>query len=209
MASAQQVFKIPSEDFQTLVLQLPGPPRKDADWFYDFCQANDEWQFERTAEGDILVMAPAGGESGYCESETNYQLREWAGRDGTGRAFSSNTGFILPNRATRAPDASWVKMSRLAKIAASKKRKFIPLCPDFVIEVRSPSDRLPRLQGKMEEYRENGAVLGWLIDPQERKVYVYRQGKPVECLDHPKRLKGDPELPGFVLQLAQIWKPDI
>jgi Uma2 family endonuclease len=209
MATTQQLFKIPGEEAQTLVLRLPGPPRKDADWFYDFCQANDEWQFERTAKGDILVMAPAGGESGYCESETYFQLREWAGRDRTGRAFGSNTGFILPNQANRAPDASWVKMSRLAKIDARKKRKFIPLSPDFLIEVRSPSDRLPTLQDKMEEYRENGTSLGWLIDPKGRKVYVYRPGKRVECLNHPKRLSGDPELPGFVLDLAPIWKPDI
>jgi Uma2 family endonuclease len=209
MATTQQLFKIPGEEAQTLVLRLPGPPRKDADWFYDFCQANDEWQFERTAKGDILVMAPAGGESGYCESETYFQLREWAGRDRTGRAFGSNTGFILPNQANRAPDASWVKMSRLAKIDARKKRKFIPLSPDFLIEVRSPSDRLPTWQDKMEEYRENGTSLGWLIDPKGRKVYVYRPGKRVECLNHPKRLSGDPELPGFVLDLAPIWKPDI
>jgi len=100
-------------------------------------------------------------------------------------------------------------MSRLAKLAARQKKKFIPLCPDFVIEVRSPSDRLSQLHEKMEEYRANGATLGWLIDPQERKVHVYRPGKRVECLDRPKRLSGDPELPRFVLELARIWKPDI
>jgi len=209
MAAAYQLFEIPSEGLETLVLRLPGPPRKDADWFFDFCQANDGWQFERTAKGDILVMAPAGGESGYRELKASSQLDNWAERDGTGRAFNSNTGFILPNKANRAPDASWVKMSRLAKLAPKQKKKFIPLCPDFVIEVRSPSDRLPKLQEKMEEYRENGAALGWLIDPQERKVHVYRPGKRVECLDYPKRLSGDPELPGFVLELARIWKPDI
>jgi Uma2 family endonuclease len=99
--------------------------------------------------------------------------------------------------------------SRLAKLTRGQKRKFAPLCPDFVVEVRSPSDRLPKLQEKMEEYRENGAALGWLIDPQERKVHVYRPGKRVECLDRPKSLSGDPELPGFVLKLARIWKPDI
>jgi len=208
MSAAQQVFKVPSEDLHTLVLQLPGLPRNDADWFFDFCQANDECRFERTAKGEILVIPLSGGEAGYREGTVQSELWSWAKLDGSGRVFA-NTGFILPNKATRAPDASWVKMSRLAKLAASKKKKFIPLCPDFVIEVRSPSDRLPRLQEKMEEYRENGAVLGWLIDPQERKVYVYRQGKPVECLDRPKRLKGDPELPGFALELAQIWKPDI
>jgi Uma2 family endonuclease len=209
MSTTHQLFKVPDEDVWTLALRLPNPPRKDADWFYDFCQANDELQIERTAKGEILVMAPAGGESSYRESETHFQLREWAGRDGTGRAFNSNAGFILPNKANRAPDASWVKVSRLNKLAPNQKKKFIPLCPDFVVEVRSPSDRLPKLQEKMEEYRDNGASLGWLIDPDERKVYVFRPGKRVECLDRPKRLIGDPELPGFVLELARIWKPDI
>lgn len=206
---AQQLFRIPGDGAQTLVLTLPGPPRKDADWFYDFCQANDEWQFERTAKGDILLMAPAGGESSYREGTVFAQLYAWAGKNGTGRALSSNAGFILPNGANRAPDASWVKMSRLAKISSGRKKKFIPLCPDFVIEVRSPSDRLPRLHEKMEEYRDNGAALGWLIDPQERKVHLYRPGRPVERLNRPRRLSGDPELPGFVLELAGIWKPDI
>ena len=209
MATAQQIFRIPNEDAEPLVLRLPNHPRGNSDWFFELCQVNDGLQLERTAEGEILVMAPTGVESGYREGEVFLQLRIWAGRDDTGRAFNSNTGFILPNKASRAPDASWVKVSRLAKLAAKQKRKFCPLCPDFVVEVLSPSDRLPTLQGKMEEYRENGAVLGWLIDPEERKVYVYRPGKRVECLNRPKRLSGDPELPGFVLELARIWKPDI
>jgi Uma2 family endonuclease len=191
----------------TLVLRLPGHPRRGADWFYDFCQVNDEWQFERTAEGDILVIPLAGGVSGYRQGEAAFELRKWAKQNGTGRAFGSNTGFVLPNKATRAPDACWVKMCRLAKLGS--KRKFIPLCPDFVLEVLSPSDRLAKLQEKMEEYRSNGALLGWLIDPTTRKVNVYRPGKGVECLTRRKRLNGDPELPGFVLDLAQIWKPDI
>src|ERR1035438_5965730 len=154
-------------------------------------------------------MAPTGVESGYREGEAFAELRAWARRDGTGRAFNSNTGFILPNKATRSPDASWVKVSRLAKLGANQKRRFGQLCPDFVIEILSPSDRLPTVQAKMEEYRENGASLGWLIDPEERKVHVYRPGKRVECLDRPKRVSGDPELPGFALELARIWKPDI
>ena len=209
MAAAHQLFKIAGEDVETLELRLPGPPRKDSDWFFDFCQANDELQLERTAEGEILVMAPTGGESGYREGEAFAELRSWARQDETGRSFNSNTGFVLPNKANRSPDASWVRMSRLARLASKQKKKFIPLCPDFVLEVRSPSDRLLKLQEKMAEYRDNGAELGWLIDPQERKVHIYRPGKRVEILNHPKRLSGDPELPGFVLELARIWKPDI
>jgi Uma2 family endonuclease len=154
-------------------------------------------------------MAPVGFEGGYLEGRTFAQLDAWAEQDGTGRAFNSNTGYVLPNKANRAPDASWVRMSRLAKLSARQKKKFAPLCPDFVIEVRSASDRLPALQKKMEEYLDNGAILGWLIDPQERKVHVYRPRKRVACLDRPKSLSGDPELPGFVLKLARIWKPDI
>jgi Uma2 family endonuclease len=209
MAAPYQLFKIPEEDVQTLVVRFPKPWKEEPDWFFNFCRANDELRIERTAQGEILLMAPAGGESGYLEGTVFVQLYDWAREDRLGRAFNSNTGFVLPNKANRAPDASWVKMSRLAKLTARQKRKFIPLCPDFVIEVRSQSDRLPGLQAKMEEYRENGASLGWLIDPLQRKVYVYRPGQRVECLNRPKRLSGDPELPGFVLELARIWKPDI
>jgi Uma2 family endonuclease len=136
------------------------------------------------------------------------QLNAWAERNGTGRAFNSNTGFVLPNGATRAPDASWVKLSRLTKLGTKQRKKLGALCPDFVIEVRSPSDRLPALLAKMKEYCKNGAALGWLIDPETRKVHVYRPGKRVEMLNHPKRVSGDPELSGFVLELARIWKPD-
>jgi Uma2 family endonuclease len=209
MATTAQLFKVDDEEVQTLVLRFPSPWKEDPDWFFNFCRANDELRIERTAEGEIQVMAPVGFEGGYHEGTVFAQLYAWAERDGTGRAFNSNTGYVLPNKANRAPDASWVKKSRIARLAPAQKKKFAPLCPDFVIEVRSLSDRLPKLQEKMEEYCANGASLGWLIDPQERKVYVYRPGKGVECLDHPKRLSGDPELPGFVLKLARIWKPDI
>ncbi|SRR5579871_113009 len=209
MATTALVFRILGSPIDPLKLELPEPrPRNGSDWFFDFCQMNRDIRLERTAEGEILVMAPAGTESGYRELKTSTQLDVWAERDGRGRAFGSNAGFILPNGATRSPDAAWVKLPRLAALSADKKRKFAPLCPDFVIEVRSHSDRLPQLQKKMEEYRENGAALGWLIDPATRKVHIYRPGRRVEILKHPKRVKGDPELPGFVLDLARIWKPD-
>ncbi len=209
MGTALQMFKLPSERRDTLVLRLPTPARNGSDWFFELCQINEGLQLERTAEGEVLVMAPTGGESGYREGKVFVQLDGWAERDGAGRAFNSNTGFILPNGSSRAPDASWVRMSRLAKLAAKQKKKFLPLCPDFVVEVLSPSDHLASLQAKMEEYRNNGASLGWLIDPRARKVHIYRTGKRVERVHHPTRLNGDPELPGFVLNLARIWKPDI
>jgi Uma2 family endonuclease len=207
--AAYQLFKIPEEEVQTLILRFPKPWKEDPDWFFNFCQANDGLRIERTAQGEIQLMAPVGFEGGYLEGSVFAQLYSWAQQDGAGRAFNSNTGYVLPNKANRSPDASWVKMPRIAKLTARKKKKFAPLCPDFVIEVRSQSDRLPPLQEKMEEYLANGSSLGWLIDPQERKVHVYRPGKRVEILNRPKRVSGDPELPGFVLELARIWKPDI
>jgi len=181
-------------------------PRK-RDWFFDFCQENGDWQFERTAEGEILAIAPAGVESGYREGSVHIQLDAWARRNKSGVAFNNDVGFDLPNGATRAPDASWIKKSRLAKLTPEQRQRFSPIVPDFLIEVRSPSDRLPTLLKKMEEYLANGVRLGWLIDPQERTVRIYRPGKPVQCLKHPRTVAGSPELPKFTLKLAEIWEP--
>jgi len=174
--------------------------------FYEFCQQNRDWRIERTAEGELIIMPPAGGETGNRNARLNAFFTLWALNDGTGESFDSSTGFILPNGATRSPDATWVKRSRLATLTPEQKKKFLPLCPDFVIELRSPSDNLKTVQEKMQEYLTNGAQLGWLIDPLERQVYVYRPGIAVECLDDPASISGDPELPGFVLDLTQIWK---
>lgn len=174
--------------------------------FYQFCQINREWRIERTAEGDLLVMAPAGGETGHRNMLVAAFLTNWALPDGTGVPFDSSTGFNLPNGATRSPDAAWVKRSRLASLTPEQKKRFLPLCPDFVIELRSPSDSLKTVQDKMREYVENGARLGWLVDSPNRRIYVYRPGAAVECLDNPATVSGDPELPGFVLDLARIWE---
>lgn len=178
------------------------------DEFYEFCQINRDLRIERTAEGEVILMPLAGGETGNRNSELTTQLGVWTRHNGTGVAFDSSTGFTLPNRAVRSPDASWVKRSRLATLTKEQKKKFIPLCPDFVIELRSPSDVLTMLQGKMEEYMENGAELGWLIDPEDRRVYIYRSNSPVECLENPATVSGDPLLPGFVLDLQRIWETD-
>ena len=133
----------------------------------------------------------------------------WAEGDGRGVAFDSNAGFTLPNGAIRAPDASWVLISRLTGLSDEEKHSFAPICPDFVIELRSTSDTLRGVQGKMEEYMENGARLGWLIDPLDplRRVYVYRPGAEVEILERPETLSGEPELPGFTLDLKPVWEP--
>jgi Uma2 family endonuclease len=167
-------------------------------------------QIEQTAEGDLIIMAPAGGESGYRNSELSAQLRNWSRQDGRGRSFDSSTGFVLPNGAERSPDASWVLRERLAALTPEEKRQYLPLCPDFAVELRSPSDRLAAGQAKMEEYRANGARLGWLIDPQTRRVHIYRPGTAApQILDNPVTVSGDPELPGFTLDLTEIWEPDL
>ena len=175
--------------------------------FYEFCLINREWHIERTAEGDLRIMAPAGGETGSRNAIITSMLTTWALQDGTGVAFDSSTGFTLPNGATRSPDAAWVQRARLTGLTAEQKEKFLPLCPDFVIELRSPSDDLGSVQEKMQEYLDNGTRLGWLLDPPTRQVSVYRPSATVERMDDPSRMSGDPELPGFVLELTPIWEP--
>jgi Uma2 family endonuclease len=177
------------------------------DKFFEFCRLNSDWRIERTAQGEVLIMPPTGGETGSRDAEIITQLRTWARQDGTGVAFGSSTGFDLPNGATRSPDASWVQRSRLEELTTEQKQKFLPLCPDFVIELRSPSDRLDDLREKMREYIDNGAQLGWLLDPNNRRVYVYRPGSPVESLDNPPNISAAPMLPGFKLDLGQTWEP--
>jgi Uma2 family endonuclease len=129
----------------------------------------------------------------------------WVEADKTGLGFDSSTGFTLPNGARRSPDLSWVLRSRWEALSEEEQAEFPPLCPDFVVEIRSPSDTLSTLQSKMQEYLDNGARLGWLLDPLEKRVYLYRPGTPVERLDQPESLSGDPVLPGFILVLNRLW----
>jgi Uma2 family endonuclease len=175
--------------------------------FFDFCQANREWRIERDAEGEIWVMPPAGGDTSSRNALLTTVLTAWALQDGTGVTFDSSAGFALPNGATRSPDAAWISKSRLTSLTPEQKKRFLPLCPDFIIELRSPSDYLRTLQDKMQEYIDNGAVLGWLLDAPNRHVYIYRPGRTVECLENSSSVAGEPELPGFVLDLARIWEP--
>lgn len=189
-----------------LSLQVGDSLRLSDEELFELCARNPELRIERTAGGDLIVMTPAGGASGYRNSEIIAALAGWAKRDGTGVAFDSATGFFLPNGAMRSPDAAWVLRSRLEPLSDEAREKFLPLCPDFVVELRSPSDRLPDVQAKMEEYRDNGARLGWLIDPQERRIHAYRPGQAVDVLENPSQIAGDPELPGFVLDLTPIWQ---
>jgi Uma2 family endonuclease len=179
----------------------------DEEQFFRFCQQNKDLRIERTAEGDLEVMPPAGWETGHRNLKLAVQLGTWAEQDNTGIATDSSGGFRLPNGAVRATDAAWVRRERLAGLTPEQKQRFLPLCPDFVIELRSPTDSLTLVQAKMREYIENGARLGWLIDPEERKVHVYQPNDRVEISDKPDSVSGDPILPGFVLDLKPIWEP--
>ena len=136
------------------------------------------------------------------------RLGIWADHDGTGVVVDSSTGFRLPNGATRSPDAAWVLKSRLERFSIAEQEKFLPLCPDFVIELKFPTDRVADLKIKLQEYVDNGARLGWLLNPEVRQMLVYRPGRAVEVLDHPEAVSADPELPGFVLDLRPIWDPE-
>lgn len=175
------------------------------DQFYEFCRINRELRIERNAEGGVAIMAPTGWETAEKNAEITFQLKGWATRNGTGRAVDSYAGYLLPNGAIRSPDASWVRNARLASVSPEDRAKFLPLCPNFAMELRSPTDGLAALQDKMVEYMANGAELGWLIDPLNRQVFVYRPGSDVELLDAPDGVSGHPVLEGFRLQMDKVW----
>lgn len=194
-------------EYPPLVLRTRPALEMDDRQFFEFCLLNADWRIERTAAGALEIMAPTGGGTSSSNAIVTAQLTTWAMQDGTGVAFDSSGGFVLPNSATRSPDASWVRRSRLEALTAEERERFLPLCPDFALELRSPSDRLAIIQDKMREYLDNGARLGWLLDTPNRRVYVYRPDRPVERLDAPLSLSGEPELPGFALDLRSIWTP--
>ncbi|MBW4680507.1 MAG: Uma2 family endonuclease [Microcoleus vaginatus WJT46-NPBG5] len=175
------------------------------DQFYQLCQDNSDLRFERNAKGELIIMPPAGGETSNRNAGLTAQLWIWNEQTKLGIAFDSSGGFKLPNGADRSPDASWVKLERWNALTSEQQKKFPPICPDFVVELLSPSDSLKDTQDKMKEYRENGALLGWLINRKSRQVEIYRLGEEVEVFDNPERLAGEPVLPGFVLNLELIW----
>jgi Uma2 family endonuclease len=172
--------------------------------FYQLCQDNPELQLELTASGELIVMSPTGSKTGWRNSKLNQRLANWSDQDGRGLCFDSNAGFTLPNGAKRSPDAAWALWERWNALSDEEQERFAPLCPDFVCELRSSQDNLGKLKHKMSEYIENGARLGWLIDPLEDRVYVYRPGSEVQLVDHPKSLEGGDVLKGFVLDLDGI-----
>ncbi len=174
--------------------------------FGQLVKANPEWNFEQTAEGELIIVPPTGGTSGRKNRNLTGQFSNWVEDNlDLGEGFDSSTLFILPNGAKRSPDASWVKRDRWESLTQKQQDGYVPLCPDFVVELRSPTDDLDELQAKMREYVQNGTQLGWLINPQDRQVEVYRAGQEVEVLQSPVTLSGEDVLPGFVLKLARIW----
>jgi Uma2 family endonuclease len=176
------------------------------DEFYDFCMKHPDLRIERDSEGDLIIMPPTGGETGRSNFKLTTHFGAWVESNGEGEGFDSSTEFILPNGAHRSPDVAWVRRERWEALTPEQRRKFPPLCPDFVVELRSDTDRLSMLKDKMREYIDNGAQLGWLIDPIEREVWVYRPNAKVERLDNPATISGDPELPGYVLPLDRVWR---
>lgn len=174
--------------------------------FDELCRLNPELQFERTSEGELVIMAPTGGKTGQRNARLTMAFGIWAQKDGTGQSFDSSTLFSLPNGARRSPDVSWIRNERWEVLSDEDQETFPPLCPDFVVELRSKTDSLAHLQEKMEEYIQNGAQLGWLIDPLERKVHVYSAGGRAErTLNDPETVSGEPLLKGFVLDVRSIW----
>ncbi|HEY9825689.1 MAG TPA: Uma2 family endonuclease [Stenomitos sp.] len=169
--------------------------------FYELCMANKDVAMERSPEGELIIVSPVGGESGEREANLIADLMLWNRGTKLGKVFSSSTVFKLPIGGDRSPDAAWVSLERWNTLTPEQQKKFPPLCPDFVIELRSESDRLKPLQNKMQEYLASGLRLGWLINPQDRTVEVYRAGKTVEIVQLPTQLSGEDVLPGFVLDI--------
>jgi Uma2 family endonuclease len=170
--------------------------------FYDICQNNRELKFERNAKGELIIMSPVGGDSGNREADLITDLGIWNRQTSLGFTFSSSTVFKLPNGADRSPDAAWIRRERWEALTPEQRRKFPPIAPDFVIELRSATDRLETLRQKMQEYIDAGVQLGWLINPQQQQVEIYRPGQDVEVRNLPTELSGENILPGFILSLS-------
>jgi Uma2 family endonuclease len=173
--------------------------------FEQLCRSNPDLRLERTAQGELIAIAPSGSETGYYNSDISGQLWQWNRKLQRGITFDSSAGFTLPNGAIRSPDAAWIEKSRWESLPAEQRRKFAPICPDFVIELKSPSDDLSVLQGKLGEYVENGVRLGWLIDSENHQVFCYRPQQSVEILNNPRNLSGEDILVGFILDLRVVW----
>lgn len=188
-----------------ITLQIPPSLKFTDDEFLQIIAANKDLRLELSAQGELIVMAPTGGETGNRNFEVYLDLGFWNRKNGLGKAFDSSTGFKLPNGATRSPDVSWVRIERWNALTPEQRKKFLPLCPDFVIELLSETDDLADTQAKMREYIDNGLILGWLINPKDKQVEIYRPKQKVEVLQSPATLSGEDVLPGFILDLQPIF----
>jgi Uma2 family endonuclease len=188
-----------------MTVNFPLIAQMTVEQFYEFCLANRDLHIERTASGEVVIMSPAFSDTGNRNFKVALQLGIWAEQNGKGEPFDSSAGFTLPNGANRSPDASWIRSERWNALTDEQKASFAPICPDFVIELRSSSDRLNTLQDKMQEYIDNGALLGLLIDRKERTVHLYRPQRTPQILENPVEVQCDPELPGFILKMSRIW----
>lgn len=196
---------------ETLTLNIPPAVNLTDEQFYQLCIANEPCQLELTQTGELIIMPPTGGENGIINANLSTDLGLWNRQTKLGKVFDSSTEFKLPSGAYRCPDAAWVKLARWDALSKEEKKRFPPLCPDFVVELRSETDSLEKLRTKMREYQNNGVLLGWLIDPQTPLVEIYRYGKDVEVLNfdvhNPPKLSGEDILPGFILDLQIILNP--
>lgn len=189
-----------------LILHFPSSMPMTDDQFFEFCQENRDLRIERNKCGKISIMPPTDSETGNRNFNIAGQLGVWAEQDNTGICFDSSTGFKLSTGAERSPDASWIKLARWNQLTPAQKQKFAPICPDFLIELRSASDNLQLLKEKMTEYMQEPEIqLAWLIDRKHRQVYIYRPGQPEECLENPDTVSGETVLPGFILKMDKIW----
>jgi Uma2 family endonuclease len=194
------------EVLEPVELQMSPAFDMDDEQFYRFCRLNSDYRFERTANGTLQIMSPESASSGSGSAELIHYFVEWAHKDGTGRVFGSSVGYTLPKGSIRSPDVSWVLNSRLKKLSDRDWNRFLPLCPDFALELLSPTDRLPLIQDKMREYIANGARLAWLLDPFTKKVHIYKPRATPKILNNPREVSGDPILKGFKLELGRVWK---
>lgn len=188
-----------------LTLNLDSVIELSREQFYQICQDNPELKLERTASGHLVIMSPTGGETGRKNASLIVQVGLWNEQTQLGEVFDSSTGFSLPNGADRSPDVAWLEKSRWGALSQQQKEKFIPLCPDFVIELLSPTDNLKHVQAKMQEYMENGCQLGWLINQKQKTVEIYRPGKKIGFINEPTLLSGENVLPNLTLDLNKIW----
>ncbi len=189
----------------TVTLQIPKSLTITDDQFLQIIAANKDLRLELSSQGELIVMSPTGGETGGRNQELAGQIWFWNREKGLGKAFDSSTGFKLPNGATRSPDVSWITIERWNALTPEQRKKFLPLCPDFVIELVSETDDVEDTQAKMREYINNGLRLGWLINPKTKQVEIYRQNQEVEVLQSPTHLSGEDVLSGFILDMQPIF----